>query len=297
MRSALIFGANGQDAHYLAELCRKQGIEPISCSRSEGPWLQCDVSDHAAVNKLVRDRQPSLIFHLAARSTTKHDALFDNHAAIATGTLNVLESARLHAPDARVFLTGSGVQFRNTGKPISENDEFEASSPYALARIHSVYAGRYYRSLKLRVFVGYLFHHESPLRKPTHISKMIADAARRIADGSKEVIELGDISVEKEYTFAGDVAAGILALVSQDAVFEAAIGSGAAYSIRDWLDACFGAVGVEWRDRVKLREGFVPDFQRLVSDPKTMHQLGWRPKVGFAELAAFMTGKAAVIQA
>lgn len=296
MQTALIFGANGQDAHYLAGLCRRRGIEPVSCSRSDGPWLRCDVSDRAAVDELVRDRRPSLIFHLAARSTTRHDALFENHAAISTGTLNVLESARLHAPDARVFLTGSGVQFRNTGRPISEHDEFEASSPYALARIHSVYAARYYRSLDLRVFVGYLFHHESPLRKPTHISKMIADAARRIADGSKEVIELGDDTVEKEYTFAGDVVEGMLALVTQDRVFEAVIGSGAAYSIRDWLDACFGAVGVNWRGHVKFQEGFVPEYQRLVSNPKTMHDLGWRPKVGFAELAGIMTGTAATVR-
>jgi GDPmannose 4,6-dehydratase len=296
MQTSLIFGANGQDAHYLAVSCRRMGIEPVSCSRSDGPWLRCDVSDRAAVDDLVRERRPSLIFHLAARSTTRHDAVFDNLAAISIGTLNVLESARIHAPEARVFLTGSGVQFRNTGKPISEHDEFEASSPYALARIHSVHAGRYYRTLGLRVFVGYLFHHESPLRKPTHVSKMIADAARRIADGSSEVIELGDASVEKEYTFAGDVVEGMLALVSQDRIFEAVIGSGTPYSIRDWLDVCFDVVGADWHRHVNFRENFVAEYQRLVSDPRTMHELGWHPKISLRELAALMTGSSTVTQ-
>lgn len=192
-----------------------------------------------------------------------------------------------------MFLTGSAVQFRNKGQPISERDEFEASSPYAVARIHSVYAGRYYRSLGLRIFVGYLFHHESPLRKPTHLSKLIADTARRIADGSEESIELGDIAVEKEYTFAGDVVEGMLTLALQDKVFEATIGSGVAYSVRDWLEACFGAVGRDWRQHVKTREGFTPEYQRLVSDPSTMHLLGWRSKVGFEELARIMTGTSA----
>lgn len=293
MPTALIFGANGQDGHYLAELCRKQGLEPVPCSRSSGPWLQCDVSDRPSVEALVRSHQPSLIFHLAAASTTRHEALFDNHAAIAVGTLNILEAVRLHAPKARVFLTGSGLQFRNKGQPISERDEFEASSPYALARIHSVYAGRYYRSLGLQVFVGYLFHHESPLRRPDHLSKLIADTARRIAEGSKEVLELGDISVEKEYTFAGDVVEGMLALTSQDEVFEAVIGSGAAYSIRDWVEACFAAVSRDWRAHVKSKQGFVPEYHRLVSDPSTMLGLGWRPKIGFAELARIMTGTSA----
>jgi GDPmannose 4,6-dehydratase len=141
--------------------------------------------------------------------------------------------------------------------------------------------------------VGYLFHHESPLRKPNHLSKQIADTARRIAEGSKEVLELGDISVEKEYTFAGDVVEGMLALVSQDKVFEAVIGSGVAYSIRDWVEACFAAVSRDWHTHVRSKQGFVAEYQRLVSDPSTMLGLGWRPKVGFAELARIMTGASA----
>jgi GDPmannose 4,6-dehydratase len=290
VQTALIFGASGQDAHYLAELCGKRGIKSVSCSRSVGPWIQCNVADYGAVKDLIHRHEPAYIFHLAADSTTRHDALFENHSAISTGTLNILESARLHAPHARIFLTGSGVQFKNRERPISENDEFEASSPYALARIHSVYAGRYYRALGLRVYAGYLFHHESPLRKPTHVSKTIADAALRIANGSNEIIKLGDLSVEKEWTFAGDIVEGIFTLINQDHVFEATIGSGNVYSIQNWLDACFGLIKLDWRDHVKLDDAYVPEYRRLVCNPTTLHKLGWQPKVGFDELARMMMG-------
>jgi len=61
-----------------------------------------------------------------------------------------------------------------------------------------------------------------------HVSKMIALAVQCIAAVSDEFIELGDISVEKEWTFAGDVAKEILTLVDQDEAFEAVIGSGVA---------------------------------------------------------------------
>ncbi len=294
MQTALIFGAGGQDGHYLADLCLKRDIKPVCCSRSAGPWLQCNVADYAPVEALVRSHQPAYIFHLAAKSTTRHDALFENHGAISTGTLNILEAGRRHAPQARIFLTGSGVQFKNQGRPISERDEFEAANPYALARIHSIYAGRYYRTLGLKVFAGYLFHHESPLRKPTHVGKMIADAARRIANGSEEVIELGDISVEKEWTFAADVVEGIWTLVNQEQVFEAAIGSGTTCSIRDWLDACFGICHEDWRRHVKLQKDYVAEYPRLVSDPHTMHTLGWRPTTSFAELARIMMDPASL---
>ena len=288
MQTVLIFGAGGQDGHYVSQICRARGLAVVGCSRSPGAWLQGDVADRQFVEALVREHRPAYIFQLAAHSTTGHEALFDNHAAIASGTLNVLEAAKLHAPQARIFLPGSGVMFKNEGRPLCERDAFEASSPYAVARIHAVYAGRYYRGLGLRVYVGYLFHHESPLRKAGHVSRMIAGAARRAAAGAAAPIEIGDIAVEKEWTFAGDIAAGMFALADQDDVFEAAIGSGRAYSIRQWLDACFSVAGCDWREHVKLRADFVPEYRRLVSDPATMLNLGWAPTVGFNELAAMM---------
>jgi len=38
---------------------------------------------------------------------------------------------------------------------------------------------------------------------------------KRIAAGANEIIELGDISVKKEWTFAGDVAKGIFTLLNR----------------------------------------------------------------------------------
>jgi GDPmannose 4,6-dehydratase len=284
---AIIFGASGQDGHYLNHLCRLKGIEPVGVSRS-GNWIRGDVSNYEQVEELVKDHQPVFIFHVAAISTTRHDVLFENHAAISTGTLNILEAVKRHCPTSRVFITGSGLQFKNSGRPISENDEFDANSAYSMARIHSVYAARYYRALGLRVYVGYLFHHESPFRKENHVSKMIALAVQRIGLGSSETIEVGDLSVEKEWTFAGDVARGIITLIEQDEVFEAAIGSGITYSIKDWLEQCFKVIGKDWQKYVGVREGFISEYRRLVSDPVTIHGLGWFPAVGLSELAKIM---------
>ncbi|MBU0729468.1 MAG: GDP-mannose 4,6-dehydratase [Proteobacteria bacterium] len=285
--NAIIFGANSQDGHYLNELCKLKGIEPIGVSRS-GNWIQGDISCYELVERLIKKHLPAYVFHLAANSTTRHDALFENHATISTGTLNVLEAVKRHSPDTKVFITGSGVQFKNTGKPISENDAFEASSPYSVARIQSVYAARYYRSLGVRAYVGYLFHHESPLRKSTHVSKMLTTLAKRISQGANEIIELGDITVEKEWTFAGDIAKGIFTLVEQDAIFEATIGSGEAYSIEQWLELCFKLIDKDWRKYVRQRANFIPEYKRLVSNPATINELGWSPSVKLPELAKMM---------
>jgi GDPmannose 4,6-dehydratase len=285
--NALIFGANGQDGYYLDELCKLKGIEPIGVSRS-GSFLRGNVANLEEVENLVKQYSPTYIFHLAANSTTRHDALFENHETISTGTLNILESVKRHSSASKVFITGSGVQFKNLGNPISEFDEFDANSPYSVARIHSVYAARYYRTLGIRAYVGYLFHHESTHRKANHVSKMIALAALRIASGSNETLEIGDITVLKEWTHAKDVMQGAMTLLEQDIIFEATIGSGVVFTIEDWLEQCFTLVGKNWKDHVNVRPGFVPEYKRLVSDPKTINSMGWHPSITFADLARMM---------
>jgi len=284
---ALIFGANGQDGYYLSEFCRKQGVEVIGISRS-GPWLRGDVASPEIVEKLIRNHCPEMIFYLAATSTTRHDAIYDNHATIGAGTINILESVKRWSPESKVFITGSGLQFVNNGQAISEADPFDHGSAYVAVRNYSVYLARYYRSIGIQTYVGYLFHHESPLRGEQHVCQKIAQAVRRIAEGSNEILELGDISVRKEWTFAGDMVKGIFTLIEQDDVFEAVIGSGITYSIENWLEQCFRFIGKDWRDHIRLCEGFTPEYKRLISNPKTINSLGWFPTVGLAELATMM---------
>ena len=285
--TALIFGANGQDGPYLVEALRDKGIDGVGVSRS-GPWRPGDVANRADVEAAVREVRPAYIFQLAASSTTRHEALYENHESISTGALNVLESARLHAPEARVFLAGSGLQFKNDGAPIDESAPFEARSPYAVARIQSVYAARYFRTLGLRTYVGYLFHHDSPHRGPRHVAQLIAQAARRIGAGSAEVLELADTTVVKEWTFAGDVARAMVTLVEQEEVTEAVIGSGDGHTIEEWVEHCFALVGRSWRDHVRAVPGGRAEYPRLVSRPARLASLGWRPEVTFEALARMM---------
>jgi GDPmannose 4,6-dehydratase len=287
MAKAIIFGASGQTGTYLGEVLDRRGYDVIKSSRTSSS-CPVDIADFVGVEKLIATQRPDLIFHLAARSTTRHEALFDNHDAISTGTLNVLEAAKRHVLGARVFITGSGVQFVNLGKPINEETPFEASSPYAVARIHSVYAARYYRRLGLATYVGYLFHHESPLRPGPHVSQKVARAACAIASGKETSLELGDLTVTKEWTFAGDVAEGMVTLLQQDRVFEAVIGSGEGHTIEDWVETCFSAVGLDWYRYVSVIPGFLPEYKFLVSDPQRIRSLGWKPKTSFSELAKLM---------
>ena len=285
--NAIIFGITGQDGYYLERLLALQGVGVIGVSRSTTP--ACDVTDYQAVSRLLETHIPDYIFHFAADSTTRHEALFRNHEAIATGTVNILEAARLHTPRARVFLSGSAVQFYNDGTPINESTPFHAYSPYAAARIYSVYMARYYReAFGLSVYVGYLFNHDSPLRTENHVNQRIVRAVQAIRTGKNVTLEIGNPDVRKEFNFAGDIVAAMWTLVNQDAVYEAVLGSGIAHSIQAWAHYCFQRAGLDWREHTVIRQGYAAEYASLVSDPALIKSLGWKLETSFAELADMM---------
>jgi GDPmannose 4,6-dehydratase len=283
----IIFGASGQDGFYLTKLLQEKSFEVIAVSRSKD-FLQIDISNFAMVSVLIKDIQADYVFHLAANSTTKHDALFENHLTIATGTFNILEAVKQFSPHTKVFISGSGLQFLNTGNLIKETDPFAANDPYSISRIQSVYAARYFRSLGIKTYVGYFFNHDSPLRSERHVSKMISETAKRIAAGSNEKLEIGDLSVIKEWSFAGDIVEGIWLLVNQDEVFEANISCGEGHSIDEWVKECFKIIGKEYKNYVIENNNFKSSYKKLVSDNKLIKSLGYEPKISFYRLANMM---------
>jgi GDPmannose 4,6-dehydratase len=285
--NAIIFGANGQDGYYLSQLLAENNIKVFGVSRSAG-FLQTNISDYTEVSGLIKNIKPDYIFHLAANSTTRHEAWKENHETICTGSLNILEAVKTISPKTKIFLSGSGLQFKNTGNPIKETDDFEATSQYAISRIHSVYTARYYRSLGLEIYVGYFFNHDSPLRSAKHVTKKITEAVKKIKAGSNEILEIGNVAVKKEWGFAGDIVKGIWTLVNQEKIVEAIIGTGKAYSIEEWLEICFSSIGKNWQEYVRKSENFVAEYEILVSDPSRIKSLGWNPEVSIHQLAEIM---------
>ena len=284
---SIIFGSNGQDGHYLTNLLNKEHIDVIGVSRS-GNYLKTNLANFSEVVELIKIHSPDYIFHLAANSTTRHEALFENHETISTGTFNILEAVRLHSPKTKVFISGSGLQFENNDIPIKETDPFEARDAYSVSRIQSVYAARYFRTLGLQVYVGYFFNNDSPRRSNRHMAQKIASTARSIANGSIEKLEIGDMSVIKEWTYAGDIVEGVWKLVNQDQLMEANISSGLGYSILDWVKVCFDLIGKDYQDYIVEKNTFKAEYRQLVSDATLIKSIGFNPKVPFEELAKMM---------
>lgn len=287
--NAIIFGISGQDGYYLSELLKQKNINVIGVSRNNEKYIQGDVSDYAFVKKLITNYKPDYIFHFAAVSSTKHNFLFENHAAISIGTLNILENVRLYSSHTKVFISGSAMQFRNDSLPINEISIFEPNSAYSCSRIDSVHTSRYFRDyFNIKVYIGYFFNHDSPLRSASHVNQQIILNAYNIKNNKEDKIKIGNPEILKEFNFAGDIVAAIWCLVQQDNIFETVIGSGNVYSIYDWAKYIFSSLELNLEEYLVIDTNFKSDYKVLQSDPRLIKSLGWVPKVDFYKLADLM---------
>ena len=289
--NAIIFGATGQDGRYLTEILAHAGLAVTGVARHGGD-VPLDVSDVPGVRQLIRRLHPSYIFHLAATSNIRYEDLWANHASISTGTLAILDAVKQECPGARVLLAGSAHQFINRGEPLNENAELDYSDPYTVARHHSLFAGRYFRKLGLKIYFAYLFHHDSPYRSNHHLTMKIAEAAARSAQGSADKLTLGDIDAQKEFNFAGDTVDALWRIINQEAHFEYVVGSGVSYSIRNWVELCYSHVGLDWRQHVHINDRFSSTYRRIVSDPQLLQGLGWKPRTDLSSMCEIIMEEA-----
>ncbi len=285
---AIIFGSSGQDGFYLKELLLTKKVRVITVSRSSGDYIG-SVGDFEFVNNLIKLLNPQYIFHFAAVSTTKHEVILENNFSISTGTINILESAKRYSPDTKIFISGSALQFQNKGTPIDENTPFDFLSPYAISRNYSVHMARYFRhTFGIKAYVGYFFNHDSPLRSEMHINQKVVVHVSKVLNGSYEKLTIGNINVKKEFNYAKDIIEAVWLLINQDSIYESVIGSGVAYSIKDWVKYCFDKHSLNWENHVVIDPSYKSDYEILVSNPKLINNIGWMPNSNIYQLADLM---------
>ena len=69
------------------------------------------------------------------------------------------------------------------------------------------------------------------------------------------------------------------------------IGTGETHTVQDFVDAAFAHLGLDWRKHVVIDPKLVrpAEVDLLISNPRrAREELGWTPKVSFAELVRMM---------
>lgn len=288
-KTVLIFGGTGQDGFFLKKILvnLKYSVK-IYSSNNQIKSHQINISNYAKVKKVIKIYQPEIIFHFAAKSSTEHKFIIKNHNAIVIGALNILESVYKYSPKSKVFIASSGLVFKNDNKPISELSLLDSSSAYAVARIEALYLARYYRTKGLKVYVGFLFNHESPLRIEESVVREVTKGAIDVYYGLKKNINIRNPNIIKEWMWAGDAMNAIMVFIKQEKEFEICIGDGIGKSISDYAHTCFKLLNITNRSKILINQHYDLNSSRFISNPQKIKSLGWKPNNNFLFLAKQM---------
>lgn len=308
-KTALITGITGQDGSYLAELLLDKGYRVVGVVRrsSTTPYeriahlvdrielVSADLLDQTSLTDVVQATQPHEIYNLAAQSfvqTSWNQPVLTGEFT-ALGVTRMLEALRKAAPSARFYQASSSEQFGKVVEtPQRESTPFYPRSPYGVAKVYGHWITVNYReSFNLYAVSGILFNHESPRRGLEFVTRKISDGVARIKLGLQQELRLGNLDARRDWGFAGDYVDAMWRMLQQDEPDDYVIGTGETYSVREFCDAAFSAVGLDYRNHVVQDERFFrpAEVDLLVADPsKAKTQLGWAPAVSFQTLVATM---------
>lgn len=315
MKRALVTGITGQDGSYLAELLLAKGYEVHGIIRrastfntaridhlyvdphESGARLKLhygDLRDGSRLVTLLQQVDPDEVYNLAAQSHVRVSFDEPEHTAdtTGTGTVRLLEAVRLSGISTRFYQASSSELYGATPPPQSETTPFYPRSPYAAAKLYSFWITKNYReAYGMYAVNGILFNHESPRRGETFVTRKITRAVARIKAGQQSDLYLGNLDAIRDWGYAAEYVEGMWRMLQADAPDDYVLATGVGYSIRDFLDAAFSHVGMNWQDHVRFDERYLrpTEVDALIGDPsKARDALGWKATVDGLDLARLM---------
>ena len=270
MKKALICGVSGQDGAYLAQLLLTKGYEVWGTSRDaqmstfrnlktlgifdDVNKVSMAINDFRSVLQALDQVKPDEIYNLSGQSSVglSFEQPMETLESIATGTLNLLEVLRFMDSQARLYNAGTSECFGETGdKPATETTSFHPRSPYAVAKAAAHWAIVNYReAYNINACSGILYNHESPLRPQRFVTKKIILAACRIANGSDEKLQLGNLSIMRDWGWAPEYVEAMWRMLQQDKVDDYIIATGHTYSLEEFVENAFSQLNLDWHDHV-----------------------------------------------
>jgi len=244
---------------------------------------QVDITDAAAVKKLMTELRPDGVIHLAgfssvARSHQQPEGAFSVNTM---GTVHLLTAVRDVVPGARVVLVGSGEVYGpvSSGVKADESHPLRPTSPYAASKVAAeIVAGLFHRTYGLEVVLARPFNHLGSGQDARFVVPSLAAQLRAIARGEAEpILRVGNLEPIRDFSHVRDVTRAYRVLLEHGVAGRAYnICSGEGRSIRRLVQEMSELAGVEVTlelDPARLRPS---DLPCLVGDPTALEALGWK---------------------
>lgn len=317
---ALITGVNGQDGSYLAEFLLKKGYEVHGVIRRSStfnterlkdiyqdphvkdyhfPLHYGDLADANTIRRLIYKVQPEEIYNLGAQSHVRVSFDIPEYTANVTGlgALRVLEAIKDYEEQTgkkvKFYQASSSEMFGAAKPPQSETTPFYPRSPYGVSKVFAFDITRNYReSYGIFAVNGILFNHESERRGETFVTRKITRGVARILAGLDEKIYLGNLDAKRDWGYAPEYCEAMYLMLQQATPDDFVIGTGVAHTVKDFVIAAFGTVGIkDWEKYIGIDPRYYrpAEVESLLADPrKAKEKLGWVAKTKFETLVAKM---------
>lgn len=308
-KKALITGITGQDGAYLSKYLLEKGYEVTGIVRRSSlgeindirlRWLGVenlvtlvdgDLTDVSSLIRIVQKSRPDEIYNLAAQSFVSTSWIQPLLTANVTGVgcANILEAARLVAPEARFYQASSSEMFGLVQQPVqSETTPFYPRSPYAAAKIFAHWMTVNYReSFGLHASSGILFNHESPLRGIEFVTRKVTMGVAKIKLGRETELRLGNIDAKRDWGHSADYVKAMWLMLQQDVADDYVIATGRTVTVRDMCEIAFAHAGLDLKDHLVIDPNFFrpAEVDLLLGDPsKAKRVLGWETTITLEEM-------------
>ena len=272
-----------------------------------------DMTDSSSLVRIIQTVQPDEVYNLAAQSHVAVSFEEPEYSANsdALGPLRVLEAIRILGLEekTRFYQASTSELYGKVQEvPQTETTAFYPRSPYAVAKLYAYWITVNYReAYGMYACNGILFNHESPVRGETFVTRKITRALARIKLGLQDCLYLGNMDSKRDWGHARDYVEAQWLMLQRDQPQDYVIATGEQYSVRDFVDAAAGhlQMSITWQGEGLSEVGINQDGKRIVAvDPryfrpaevdsllgdasKARDELGWQPRVKFAELVAEM---------
>jgi GDPmannose 4,6-dehydratase len=261
------------------------------------------------MHRLISGIQPTEVYNLAAMSHVgkSFDQPISTCQIDAVGPLNILEAIRQSSPQSKFYQASSSELFGDTSvAPQNENTPFNPNSPYAVAKLYAHHMTTLYRrAYGIFACAGILMNHESERRGEDFvtrkITKYVAQLLRVFNEaeymGDTDIIDdfpklrLGNIEAQRDWSHAKDMVYGMWLMMQHHIPDDYVLGSGKTHSVKDFLQAAFSYIGLDYETFVVIDPKFYRpvDVNLLQADPtKAKKVLGWETTTSFSKLVRDM---------